>query len=279
MRLLKPRIDNLLGALSFLTRFGRPVLSTAAGIGAAIPWFGASGLIVGCFCAAFCLLSTPLFANSPCAALAAGWLWLACEVWLSRGMHWDGVADIGDALGSGARGEKFRAILKDSRSGAFGVMTLVILMTGQAIFAAIHFHPIISFREDSTLPFLTLVLAPAWARLAPVWLARGARAYAPNSLGAIICDHVNAKIWILAWAQGSVCLILPLFFGLCPWRAAALWVSQCLLNFRLAALARKHGGLSGDFFGVQIEASQFLYLLWTSAQENLACAIIWPQIE
>ncbi|MCX7828898.1 MAG: adenosylcobinamide-GDP ribazoletransferase [Thermanaerothrix sp.] len=43
---------------------------------------------------------------------------------LGWSLHLDGFADLWDGLGSGRRGEAMREVMKDSRSGAFGVMGL-----------------------------------------------------------------------------------------------------------------------------------------------------------
>ena len=72
-----------------------------------------------------------------CAALAA-WLWMALEAWSTRGLHWDGLADLGDASGSGAQGERFWAILRDSRLGAFGALHLLLAFGGMWLTVCWH---------------------------------------------------------------------------------------------------------------------------------------------
>lgn len=53
--------------------------------------------------------------------------WLALVLYIVSGwsLHLDGLADMADALGSGARGELALTIMKDSRAGTFGVIALV----------------------------------------------------------------------------------------------------------------------------------------------------------
>ena len=60
----------------------------------------------------------------------------------------------------------------------------------------------------------------------------------------------------------AICGVLALL-GLPPWRAALLLTVQVLLLRRLSALARREGGLSGDFFGAAIEEGTLCFLLFT----------------
>jgi adenosylcobinamide-GDP ribazoletransferase len=71
-----------------------------------------------------------LFAGYP---WLQGWLAVGLGLWLTRGLHADGLADICDAWGSSALGERFWAILKDSRAGPFGVMGLAMVLVGQLL--------------------------------------------------------------------------------------------------------------------------------------------------
>ena len=58
-----------------------------------------------------------------------------------------------------------------------------------------------------------------------------------------------------------VCLLAAL--GLSLWQGLVLIVAQYCLTRRLAAQARSHGGLSGDFLGAAIELGQLWFLLAT----------------
>lgn len=260
-------VDSALAALSFLTRFGRAKVGAPDALAASLPWFGPVGLFIG-----FCCLCASLI----CAAIAPPGLasiqwqplyllyalaWLACEIWLSRGMHWDGVADIGDAAGSGAVGARFHAILKDSRAGAFGVLALLLVFSGQMIAISLHFGAL--FTGASLGPVAGLLLAPAWGRIAPIWLAWRAKPYRQPSLGAILCNGVTKGVLAIAISEGAICLAIQLAFGLQLRMLAALMLAQMGLLFYFRRLGEKNGGLSGDFFGCLIEASQLLYLLAT----------------
>ncbi len=239
-------------ALAFLSRLGKPA---PCGIGLA--WHGIAGLALGAIITLPSFLLFIAFSKLFLSPLLGALGWLALEIWLSRGLHWDAVADLGDALGSGASGAKFRAILKDSRMGAFGAMALNLGMASQWLAVAAH------FAAGTWAALATLFFAPAWARLGPAWLGHGQKAREPNSLGALVCAEASRKIWILAWLQACTIAALACVAGLNAWQACLLLMSQIMLNLAFTRLAKKYGGLSGDFFGCHIEASQLAFLFLT----------------
>lgn len=101
-----------------------------------VPWFSAAGLTIGFLTTGLSLLAglffrgvvPPLFQ-----ALAAGFVWCAAEIIISRALHWDGLSDLADALGSARDGEGFWQVLKDSRVGSFGALAMVCVFAGQVI--------------------------------------------------------------------------------------------------------------------------------------------------
>ena len=179
---------------------------------------------------------------------------MALELWSTRGLHWDGLADLGDACGSGASGARFREILRDSRLGAFGALSLLLIFSGQWLALAWHL---------AAGQWLMPVLAPAWGRACAVWLAASAPPHNPDSLGGLACTGAGPtvrRVYRLG-ALLLVCLLAAL--GLSLWQGLVLIVAQYCLTRRLAAQAQSHGGLSGDFLGAAIELGQLWFLLAT----------------
>ena len=122
-------VRNFLAALGFLTRLG-PV-ATDPDMAGCVPLFPVVGATLGL------VLTVPLalglFGGHP---LAGAFVYAVANLALTRGLHLDGFADVADAWGSLARGERFFTIMKDSRIGAFGGMALVVAIAGQACFGA-----------------------------------------------------------------------------------------------------------------------------------------------
>lgn len=121
-------LHHALLACGFLTRLVPARVATADDMAAAVRWFPLAGLVVGGAC--WLPFALGLAASHP--AIQA-WLYVLINLWVTRGLHWDGVADLADAWGSSATGERFWDILKDSRIGAFGVMGLLLGFGGQYI--------------------------------------------------------------------------------------------------------------------------------------------------
>lgn len=263
---------GLADAFAFLSRFAPfAPQGRAPGLEAALPWFGPVGLALGIWWTLSALGLPLILASAPEAAphwaqaLLAGWTWLFLSVWTTLGLHWDGLADMGDAEGSGATGGRFRRILRDSRLGAFGALRLFLVLAGQ--WAAVTWHAGLVFGATDaaraaalTLP---LILAPAWGRGAAVLLAHAGAASEASSLGARACGGARPRVLTAYRAAGLAAALILVLLGLPPWRAALLLAVQVLLLRRLAGLARREGGLSGDFFGAAIEEGTLCFLLFT----------------
>lgn len=259
-------MSDFLAAINFLTRFQVGKSESPVKFSIGLFWHGVVGLGIGLFCAALAVIIFYMLApggnfghaNESLCALLAALFWLAGEIWLTRGLHWDGVADLGDALGSCAKGKKFREILKDSRLGSFGAILLFLLLAGQWIAAALH---IMRLHEHFSL--LSLVLAPAWARLAPVWCARNMHPLCAQSLGAFFCGQITASVWLASFFQAALILLLLFAAGMSLVKILLLAILQFMLVCYMRAQARANGGISGDYLGCMIEFSQLIFLLPT----------------
>ncbi|GAB7079170.1 adenosylcobinamide-GDP ribazoletransferase [Megalodesulfovibrio paquesii] len=215
----------------FLCRFGPARPYSPAAVAASLAWFPCIGLGIG-------LLQGGLFWLGALDSLGAaqGWLYAALGWWITRGLHWDGLADIADAWGSNAEGERFWNICKDSRVGAFGVMGVVLGLGLMATLAGACL--------DRGLP-QALVLAPVLGRCMILPLACAARPLArPGLGGSFLAAATLARVgWGLFWTAalwlscgGARALPLALLLAAIP-----CW--------RLLALGRRQGGLNGDFLG------------------------------
>ena len=91
------------------------------------------------------------------AAWSSSAIVLALGIWLSGGLHHDGLMDTADGLGAG-EARRLEA-MDDSRVGAGGVLALVMVLLVElaAMAELLPQHP------------LALLLAPFWARVSPLW--------------------------------------------------------------------------------------------------------------
>ena len=260
---------GLADAFAFLSRLALP--GRTGDLGRALAWFAPVGFMLGAVWTLAAVGAAHMAATAPAApgfwaqGMLAGWVWLLLSVWTTCGLHWDGLADLGDAEGSGARGDRFRRILRDSRLGAFGALRLLLVFGGQWLAAAWHGALIFDALRASwpLAQALPLALAPAWGRGVAVLLAHAVPARDAASLGGMACAGANLRLRAGCILAGVAVAGLLVLLGMSPWRALLLLAAQGFLLRRMAALARREGGLSGDFFGAAIEEGTLCFLLLT----------------
>lgn len=247
--------ERYLDALSFLSRLVTRPGQTEERFRACLSAFAPAGLTLGLIwavptLAAVCFAAAagvpPVWRH-----LTAGWVWTLTLLWTTRALHWDGVADLADACGSGTGGERFWQIMRDSRLGAFGATAVSMGLTGSILLAAAH---------AAQNNWLLLVLAPLWGRACSLLLAASAPAQGGGSLGRLVCAAMTPRL--ARQQQGWLALAAVLGGMITPvWQICLLLGGQYLLHCRLRRTALVHGGLSGDFLGAAIETSQLWFLL------------------
>src|SRR4030043_2370981 len=121
-------MKNFLRALSFLTILpcGQVTLTDGKTLSRSMAFFPLVGLVIGLLLALGYYLFSFLFPKS-----IVLWLTIGLLALLTRGLHLDGFADTMDGLGSGGPKEKILEVMRDSRIGAFGVISLILLIGGK----------------------------------------------------------------------------------------------------------------------------------------------------
>ncbi len=256
-----PLAKRFLDALSFFTCLVPARLVSNSTLGECAPWIFFCGLVIGALCTLAGTLASFLLAKTSCpdilVLLLAALVWVAAEMRITRALHWDGLADLADALGSCRQGDAFRAVLKDSRIGTFGVLALLCAFGCELLAVAAHLCPLSPFHTAS------LVLAPAWGRAMAVPLFRLASPYDKTSLGGQFASAGTVGNLVLCLLWAALTLGLLACCGAHPLRLAALLLLQGLLLWYFVALSKRHGGYSGDFCGCLMQVGQCLFLLAT----------------
>ncbi|BBG01260.1 MULTISPECIES: adenosylcobinamide-GDP ribazoletransferase [Pseudonocardia] len=157
---------------------------------AALRWAPVVGIGLGLAGGALLLALTAL-GTSP---LVAGLLVVGAGALATRGMHLDGVADTADGLGSYGPPERALRIMAEGGAGPFAVVTLVVVLGGQAAALA----------QLSSAPpaavLVTCALAAAVGRAGFCWVARrGTPAARPGGLGATVAGSQPAWVAPLWW--------------------------------------------------------------------------------
>lgn len=256
-------LKRFLATLGFLSRLAPARVMDEADMRKSMFHLPLCGLVIGlCACAP---ALAGLFAGRP---LVQAWLCVLLSAWLTRGLHLDGLADVMDGAGQHLNPERFWTIIKDSRSGTFGVAALVLALLGQTLL----FAEILRARPDWGA--LTLPWVFVFGRACAVLFGRVHRARIRPGLGGLFL--AGATLPAVAWAVGLT-LLLPLVTTLVPGLAvpgtAPLLVAGLASLAGLAALLPLHhlakavGGVNGDFLGAAIMLGE------TAAAAGLALAL------
>lgn len=109
----------MLAALGFLTLFGGARVPTRH----ALPWFGPVGALLGAAVGAVWWLAAQWLPLPVAGAIA-----LIADLVLTGMLHVDGLADSADGLIAPLSTERRLAVMRDPRTGAFGVVAVVALL-------------------------------------------------------------------------------------------------------------------------------------------------------
>lgn len=226
-------------AIQFLTRLPTPALKEfqPSWLSDSARWFAVVGLLVGALVAAATAIGQHI---DPWLGALLG---LICWVWVTGGLHLDGLGDLADALGAAHRNqERFLAVLKDPHVGSFGVLTLVLALVSKLVLLML----LVRFSAN----LYPLILIPAWARLFAVGWSATLPALAPGS--------GERFAWQRHWPSlliGSAGLLILCGY-LAPWLLLAPLAGVGWWGF----LKRRLGGMTGDCLGAGIEVCEIVLL-------------------
>lgn len=273
---------SLILAVQFLTRLPTPQLKTfdPAWLADAARWFAPVGLLVGA------VVWLAVLAGSLLDPWLGALLGLLAWLWVTGGLHLDGLADLADAQGAAHRSrERFLEVLKDPHLGSFGVMSMAMQLIAKLVLLMLLLKFALAeagFSPDvlrlSGLPLLSpnvpaaypgylsglsgemitfaanlapLLLVPAWARLFTVaWSA---------TLPSLAAGSGERFAWRTHWP--SFWLSAALLAAASYWLAPALLLAPLAGLWWWAYLKKKLGGMTGDCLGAGIELCESLLLL------------------
>jgi adenosylcobinamide-GDP ribazoletransferase len=252
------RWDGPLAAVALFTAV--PVRTTlpAAAFRAALRWCPVSGALVAAVAVGVAAGAGRLFPGGPLVPAAVA---VAAVAVLTRGLHLDGLADTADGLGPlGDRGRALAA-MKQPDVGAFGVVTLVLVLLLQvtALARALELH-----RGLPTLAVALLVgrLAMMRAGTAGVPPAR------PDGLGAAVAGSVPAALVAALTVVLAAAAAIPALLGhpaLAGHLLAAIPAGLLAAELLLRRAVRVLGGVTGDVFGALSEIATTAALLAAAA--------------
>jgi adenosylcobinamide-GDP ribazoletransferase len=164
---------------------------------------------------------------------------LAFLIWISGGLHEDGLADVADGMGGGWTKEQRLTIMKDSRIGAFGASILILALLAK--YAALTSMD--SARLDASI--VTAQILGRWAFLPMGYFNTPAR----EGLGSEFMSGLSAKALVVGTAISIVATVL-----LCRIQGTlALGLSLVIIVLASSYFRRRIGGINGDCFGATFQ--------------------------
>ncbi|MFO7816698.1 MAG: adenosylcobinamide-GDP ribazoletransferase [Thermodesulfobacteriota bacterium] len=232
---MNKHIQNFRLCLSFLTRFCPGPIMDRADFSKTLVWFVPCGLLLGL------VLCLPIWLLPDIPPLALAWMVVMLEIYLTRGLHWDGWGDLWDGWGSNARGEEFWRILKDSRTGVFAVLAITSGIGGEIVLLS-----------AADARWTSVVWAMLLGRLVPVIQAFFSRELGRPGLGSSFLS--GAGMGVLAFS--IIFVLLAGIFLVGPFAVLISATLLTLITYKLHTSAKSQEGLNGDFLGAGIIAGQ-----------------------
>ena len=199
-------------------------------------------------------LGTGLTALGMGIPLQAGFLVLSW-LWLTGGLHLDGVADSADGLAV-TDPQKRLAVMKDSQTGAFGAMAIAAVMLLKVL-------ALISFQEAGAARNWALVMALGWGR----WGQLLAIAFYPylRETGKGLMHRNSIRLpQDLLWGTAIIVLgsgLTGYGFGIGTVNIVAGMISSAAIAWGVGYwFARRFGGHTRDTYGAVVEWSEALIL-------------------
>ena len=217
---------------------------------------GVGWLVAAVAMGVYTLLWTAL-AGSSGAALVAAVFSTAATVWLTGGLHEDGLADVADGLGGSLDRNRALQIMKDSHIGAFGSLALVLaLLAKVALLALLGTHGL-------GVVLAALAGGHVLSRFWPLLLVRAL----PHIGDAAQSKSKPLAGQITAWALGAAFLWCFMPLALIGWTQGALFLIASSAASALTFItlwrwfARRLQGFTGDCLGATQQLCEIAFYL------------------
>jgi adenosylcobinamide-GDP ribazoletransferase len=233
-------IRSMRAAMAFLTVI--PLATDQSGEGAAgerlgRAYFPAVGALLGLLAGlAFALLAA---ATSPLLAAVGA---MAVMAVLTGALHLDGLADAADGLFGGGNIARRLEVMRDSRVGSFGLVTVVLVLVGDIAALASVSPPraivaLVIAGAVSRWALLLVIATVPYVRQAGLGVAAGGP-HRPFDL--VLGSAITAIVCLLDWRRATAAILVAVLIALV-----------------VGVIARRRiGGATGDVYGATAELSQ-----------------------
>ncbi len=242
MKWLYNKVENIILAIGFLTKLPIPrsLNYSSNKLADGLQFAPLIGIIIGGLLVLLHFVFGFLLPNYILAAFI-----LVFYVYITGGLHIDGLGDLGDGLFSGRRNEAFYKVMKDSRLGTGGFLTIIFVLFFDYLFLL------------ETMNWKVLLFFPIAGRLGMFFGAViGSYPKEFDGSGKLLIDGRNLKnSWLM------LLLILLFSYILFNWQGLLIFVSLLATTFILVkSWYNRLDGITGDMLGALVEYSQVVFL-------------------
>lgn len=243
-------LESIVVAFQFLTRLYLPINVEwdTTNLRRSLMWFGLVGAFIGVILAGAMTLFNRFDLIPAVSAIIILLIW----IFITGGMHIDGISDMADGFFSMRDKEKTLEIMKDSHVGAFGVITIVFLLL-------IKFEMLKEFIIIEKNVWL-LILPPTIARIAAGLVLSFYETTKKSGLGYTFHSSDPRIFWAIGFI---VTLIISSILNI----KSLIFIGIAILASNLMALwaKKKIGGLNGDIYGAIVETVEVIGMVFICA--------------
>jgi adenosylcobinamide-GDP ribazoletransferase len=174
-------------------------------------------------------------------------LFVSMPIILTGGIHCDGFMDTVDGIFSGRDRERMLEIMKDSCTGAFGVVAFVLLMMFQ--------YGAVSDVSMEDLP-VALFVMPIISRMMMVFTITIYPYARKEGMGKAFSEYTNKKTLGVVFLYG-LALVLPWGVNALIAVLVSLLFTMCFCNY----VTKKIGGVTGDVYGAVCTLCELLVMI------------------
>lgn len=243
MNWLIRKVESILLAIGFLTKLPIPksLDYNSNKLADGLLFAPLIGFIIGGLIVLLYFVVSSFFPNYIVAAIV-----LVFYVYITGGLHIDGLGDLGDGLYSGRSNDGFYQVMKDSRLGTGGLLTIIFVLLFDYLFLI------------ETMSWKVLLFLPVAGRLGML-------------LGAIIGSYpkdydgsgklfIDGRSFKNSWWM--LLVIIAFSFVLFNWQGLLIFIGLLIVTFILVMLwSKRLDGITGDMLGAIVEYSQVIYLI------------------
>jgi adenosylcobinamide-GDP ribazoletransferase len=177
------------------------------------------------------------------------WFTLGLLVLLTGGLHLDGFADTMDGLASIGKREKILEVMRDSRIGAFGVISLILLIGAKYL--------ALDQISTKSIPYSLMLMAVMGRNSMVSVCYRSPYARSGGGLAKPFSENLGSRQMAISLASAfGIALLLMGVEGVLVF----LGIGIFSLGYRLFFI-KKLGGVTGDILGAANELAELLCLL------------------